>query len=533
MIIPLAAPVHTLSAQARERRCRTLTWLLLVLALILRLFLSGQFLLAPDETNYWQWSRYLALGYHDHPPMIAWTIAMATALFGQHEWAVRLPTVLGLTLASSCLCLLAARWFSWRIALHTALISQLLLLTNGSALIATPDGLLLPCWAAACLHAALALDTGRARQWLLTGLWFGLGLLSKYTMLLFLPSLFACMLTNPQYRRQLLTPWPWLGLVLGMLLFTPVLVWNNAHDWTTFRHVLYQGGANSKHLITFRFIGDFFASQAALITPVAFCLILAAWFGPGLRQRLADSRCAFLLWMSLPTFLVFAALSLHVRIYGNWPAPAYLSALVLIAALFAAPREEQQPTPGLWRAALWTAALLTLPVLIQVVRPLLPLPLHLDRTAREVVGWDQLGERVGIETTRMPRPTQTFLFGLRYQYASELAFYVPRQPHTVSINRWTRPNVYDFWTDERLLLGQDAIGILEHPEMGPVVATLFDRAEPVEKLRLHRDSPWFGRQTVQTLYLFRGYGFKGGLRWQPQGDDIRATRKQPAPADQK
>lgn len=533
MIIPHTPSVHVLSALNQEQRCRTLTWLLLALALVLRLILSGQFLLAPDEANYWQWSRHPALGYHDHPPMIAWTIGLATALFGQHEWAVRLPTVLGLSLASGCLCLLAARWFSWQVALHTALISQLLLLTNGSALIATPDGLLLPCWAAACLHAALALETGRARQWLLTGLWFGLGLLSKYTMLLFLPSLFACMLSTPEYRRQLRTPWPWLGLLLGLSLFTPVLVWNSANDWTTFRHVLYQGGANSNHWFTLRFIGDFFASQAALVTPVAFCLILAAWFGPGLRQRLAEGRCAFLVWMSLPSFVVFVVLSLHVRIYGNWPAPAYLTALVLIAALFAAPREDGQQTPALWRGTLWTAAVLTLPVLVQVVHPLLPLPLRLDRTAREVVGWDQLGERVGAEASRMPRPAQTFLFGLRYQYASELAFYVPGQPHTVSINRWTRPNVYDFWNEDRLLIGQDAVGVFEHREMGPVVATLFDHADPVEEVRLYRDSPWFGRQVVQTLFLFRGYGFKGGLRWQPEGDDIRATRKQAAAASQR
>ena len=225
---------------------RTLTWLLLFLALALRLAVSSHFLLAPDEANYWQWSRHLDLGYHDHPPMIAWTIGLATSLFGHTEWAVRLPTILGLTLASAFLCLLAARWFSWRVALHTGLVSQLLLLTNGSALIATPDGLLLPCWAAACYHAAVAVETDRRGHWLATGLWFGLGLLCKYTMLLFPASLGLTLLVSADRRRRLLGPWPWLGLLLGLLLFTPVLVWNAQHDWATFRHVLYQGGADSR-----------------------------------------------------------------------------------------------------------------------------------------------------------------------------------------------------------------------------------------------------------------------------------------------
>jgi undecaprenyl-diphosphatase len=511
---------------------RTLTWLLLLLALGLRLAVSGQFLLAPDEANYWQWSRHPALGYHDHPPMIAWTIGLATTLFGHTEWAVRLPTVLGLTVASGFLCLLAARWFSWRVALHTGLVSQLLLLTNGSALIATPDGLLLPCWAAACYHGAQAVETDKRGHWLATGLWFGFGLLSKYTMLLFPASLCLTVLVSAKYRQRLLAPWPWLGLLIGLLLFTPVLVWNAQHDWATFRHVLYQGGAGSRTFFTLRFVGDYFASQAALLTPVVFLLILAAWFHPGLWRRLKNGRAAMLVGLSLPGFLVFLLLSLHVRIYGNWPAPVYLPALVLVAALFSS-RSGDDRLPGVWKAALITAAAITLPVIVQVVYPVLPLPLRIDRTARECAGWDELGAKVGAAAAVMERPGRTFLFGLRYQYASELAFYTPGRPRTVSINRWTRPNVYDYWFEDHQLLGWDGVGILEDPATAAAVSTLFARSLPVEKITLHRDSPWFGHQAVQTLYLFRGFGFRGGLRWQPVDDgDIRAGRGQIGPGRQ-
>lgn len=508
---------------------RRATWLLLFVALAIRLVVSSQFLLVPDEANYWQWSRYPALAYHDHPPMIAWTIGLTTVLFGHTEWAVRLPTVLGLSVASVYLSLLAAHWFSWRVALQTALISQLLLLLNGSALIATPDGLLLPCWAAACYHAARALDRGQPTQWLSTGIWFGLGLLSKYTMILFLPSLFFAMLFRAEYRHRLLNPWPWIGLLAGCLLFTPVLVWNAQNDWVTFRHVLYQGGAGNTTLFTLRYIGDFFGSQLMLLSPVAFFLILAAWFRPSLRQQLPSGPAAFLVWMSLPGFLVFFLLAFQVRIYGNWPAPVYLTAIILIAALFSI-RPQSSRLPALWKAALVTAAVITLPVIIQVMHPVLPLSLKIDRTARECAGWDALGQKVGTVVEEMERPDQTFIFGLRYQYASELAFYVPGQPRTVSINRWTRPNVYDFWFEDALLIGMDAVGVFEHQGSAVQVADLFDRSDPVAEIRLYRDSPWFGRQAVQTLYLFRGYGFQGGLRWLPETDnDIRAPRKQSAP----
>lgn len=502
-------------------------WIVLLSAFVLRLLLAAQFLLVPDEANYWQWSRYLALGYHDHPPMIAWTIWLCTTLFGQNELAVRLPTIVGVTLASVYICLLAGRWLSHGCAFQVALISQLILLFNGSALIATPDGLLLPCWAGGCYHALNALEKGETRQWLLTGMWFGLGMLSKYTMLLFLPSLFFCMLCTVPYRRQLLTPWPWLGLGLGVLFFIPVLVWNAHNEWATFRHVLYQGGIGHKNFFTLSYIGDFFATQAVLISPIAFLLLIRAWVLKSPQPDISPTVHRFLVWMSLCGFIVFTLLAFHVRIYGNWPAPVYITALVLITACFSSCLEDSARMSGLWKTTLTLAAVIILPICIQVVYPVIPLPLQLDRTARETAGWDRLGRHVGQVRQEMADPDNTFIFGLRYQLASELAFYVPGQPRTVSINRWTRPNVYDFWFSDNMVAGMDGVGVFEYEGMEQHLATLFEQVDPVEPVYMTRRSPWFGEQRVMTLYLIRGYGFKGGLRWQPRNeDDIRATSRQ-------
>ncbi len=98
------------------------------------------------------------------------------------------------------------------------------------------------------------------------------------------------------------------------------------------------------------------------------------------------------------------------------------------------------------------------------------------------------------------------------------------QPKTVSINRWARPNVYDYWFDDAMLRGKDAVGIYEWKGMADLLAGLFERIDPPQEIKIYRKSPWLGRQLVHHLYLIRGYGFKGGLRWQPKTkDDIRAT----------
>lgn len=516
-----------------ETRYIRLTWLVLGAGLAVRLLVSGQFLLVPDEANYWQWSRYPALGYYDHPPMIAWGIWLATYLFGHTEFAVRLPTILALAFSSIYLCLLAAHWFSWRTALHVSLLTQGVLLMIGSALIATPDGMLLLCWAAACSHAARAVEEDTRSQWLLTGIWFGLGMLSKYTMLLFLPSLFFAMLCTGAYRRRLFSYRPWLGLMTGCLLFTPVILWNAQNNWVTFRHVLFQGGANDSIFLTSAYLPDFFGTQAALLSPVIFLFIVAGWLTGWSGNRIPRPRASFLIWMSLTTFLVFTLLALHVRIYGNWPAPAYLTAFILIAALYSPGQvgehvgktEKTASRYRLWRFGVGLAFLVSTLLSAQLLYPILPFRVALDRTARETKGWDTLGEIVDREVRGMQRPEQTFIFGLRYQLASELAFYMKGQPRTVSINRWSRPNVYDFWFTDKMLLGQDAVGIFEHKPVITVLPEVFERVDPVVTVRLRRTGPWFGEETVHTLYMARCYGFKGGLAWVPKNSaDVRAVQ---------
>ena len=164
-------------------------------------------------------------------------------------------------------------------------------------------------------------------------------------------------------------------------------------------------------------------------------------------------------------------------------------------------------------------------VLVHVVRPILPIPPKLDRTIYEIRGWDLLGERVGEIKKNMPRPDNSFIFGLRYQVASELAFYVPGQPFTVSINRWNRPNVYDYWWQDEDLIGWDAVGVTYASDHHTTrLNQIFERVDPPVKLEITRKPVWRpgSDELIKTFYLYRAYGFKGGLRWEPKDkQDIR------------
>ncbi|MFC1895207.1 glycosyltransferase family 39 protein, partial [Thermodesulfobacteriota bacterium] len=362
------------------------------------------------------------------------------------------------------------------------------------------------------------------------------GLLSKYTMIVFPVCALAYGLFSGWHRHRLASAKPWAGVLLGLAMFFPVILWNAQHGWNSVRHIAYLGGVNQSVTLHWKYLGEYIASQAALLSPLAFFLILVAWWRATLGKVEEPVWVhLYCLWTSLPMFAGFALLSLHTRVYGNWPGAGYLTASVLGASLFSRKRKVVFSAKPASRSRLWpwtlaTSYAVTALVLAQVAWPVLPIPVALDRTVTELSGWKELGAKVEQVLQQMPRQDRTFLFGLRYQVASELAFYVPGNPETVSINRWRRPNVYDYWWHDQELMGRDAVGVtLSADSHATQLSEVFERVDPPIPFPVFLRRPFGGEEDtvyVKTFYIYRAYGFRGGLRWvPPEGFDVRKSTK--------
>ncbi len=72
-----------------RRHPRASLFALLGGALLFRLAFDAVRQIVPDEGVYWSWSRHLAAGYLDHPPMVAVLIRLSTSVLGQNELGVR------------------------------------------------------------------------------------------------------------------------------------------------------------------------------------------------------------------------------------------------------------------------------------------------------------------------------------------------------------------------------------------------------------------------------------------------------------
>jgi len=453
-------------------------------SLALHLFMAGRVDLSPQEAYYWQYGRHLDLSYFDHPPLAAWTIRLATALFGQTERAVRLPAAFYAALFALFFYLAGRRLFGARTAfwaLCTVGVAPLFAL--GQTVI-TPDAPLLAGWAAAFYFTVRALE-GNAAWLLAAGAAVGVATLGKYTGWLLAPQIFLALTLDRRGRPFLLSPWPYLALGVALALFSPVLLWNARHDFVSFA---FQIGwrASTSSPFSPRRMSSFIALQAAAMTPL---LALAAWAAAvrSVRRSPAYRLCAL---FALPLLLLCLGLSPFVWVKGNWAAAAYPTALLAAVALY-----REAPRPRWAVATLGTALALSLYAHLVLALPALPFPAREDVTA----GWRTLAARVEAERARIGGPS--FVVGCTYKPASELAFYLPGQPETYSQNALAEQGLaYDFWFDRRGLVGREGIVVLDDREWKNCLRReeLCRPLVALDPLVVHR-----GGEVVTTFRLWR------------------------------
>jgi 4-amino-4-deoxy-L-arabinose transferase-like glycosyltransferase len=213
-----------------------LNTVLTILALVaLRLVAAAFTPITFDEAYYWMWSKHLAGGYYDHPPMVAFVIRLGTMIAGDTELGVRLASILLALPMSWAVYHAAAVLFGGRQVAATAVILlNVTLMAAVGTMIVTPDAPLLVASSFLLFSLAKVLETGRGAWWLAVGLAAGAALLSKYTALLFGPAILIWLVAVPKLRRWLISPWLYLGGLVALLMFAPVILWNADHQWVSF-----------------------------------------------------------------------------------------------------------------------------------------------------------------------------------------------------------------------------------------------------------------------------------------------------------
>ncbi|HWB51684.1 MAG TPA: glycosyltransferase family 39 protein [Stellaceae bacterium] len=449
--------------------------------------------LYPDEAQYWFWSRHLALGYYSKPPLVAWVIALTTALAGNSEFAVRLSAPLLHAAAAGFVYVVGARLYDRRLGFCAALAYATLPGVSFSAYLISTDAVLLPCWAAALYAFIRAREEDDWRWWIATGIAVGLGLLAKYAMVYWLLSAVIFVLSSRGERhhgRGLAA-----ALAIAALFYLPNLWWNWSHGFATYVHTRNNAELGGP-LFHPRALLEFLVSQLGVFGPIYAVALLAIAAAP---LRRAGPPARLLLAFTWPTLAIVTTVGLLSRAQPNWAAPAYVSAVVAVAAMLA----------RRWRRIFIVAIVLHVAAAVAVfggselaAAPGSRIPAKLDPLHR-LRGWRTLGQQVGQELAAHP--------GLRLmaddrEILAALVYYV--HPHPLDAVAWDPiPGISNQWDLDNNLSGhrgESFLAVTIHNVAGQMHPAFAD----VTRLKTITTTTGPGGGRTYTLLIARDY--RGG-----------------------
>jgi dolichol-phosphate mannosyltransferase len=502
---------------------------MVVVAAVLRLVYSGQVELLPEETYYWNYARHLDIGYLDHPPMVAWLIGAGTRVFGDGEFGVRIGALCSGAIATVFTFRLTRNLFGQPSALVAVVLIQTLPFFYLAGMLMTPDAPLTATWAASLYFLERALVAGRRTAWWGAGLCLGIGLLSKYTIVLVAVSALIFALIDPKARRWLRRIDPYGAGLLALVLFSPVIVWNARNEWASFLFQTSHRLADRPQFALHKLI----ASAIVLLTPTGFAAAALALTRGAPANAASEGRpereCArdegsrergwrFLQVATLTPLAVFVVFSFRHEVKLDWTGAPWLAAIPLLACAIV---DSAGGVATGFRSCLRRAWVPTLIVLLLVYGSGLydltwGIPgVGYGRHAELVpVGWRELGRRIdraaqsaGVETGQAP-----LVVGMdRYAIASELAFYAPDQ--AIGVARSSSGHLlgqvglmYERWFPAADEKGRNLLLVAWNREdlTSPRVVSAVERLDPIQEGVLTR-----GDGIIRRYYYRLAYGYRG------------------------
>lgn len=448
-----------------------------------------------DEAQYWLWSQHLEWGYFSKPPGIAVIMRLSTALFGDGLLGVKALTMFCYPLAAGFAFLIGRRLYDGRSAWWSAVIVMTLPIYAWLGLFASTDALLTVCWLAGIWCYLRTLDGDRWFDWLALGLVVGLGLLSKYTMLVFVAGAFLHLCCF--HRARLLSCGPWIALLVALAMIAPNLAWNVAHDFPTLRH--------TAEITVQRQAGDRIGALAGFLA--------AQWFafGPlfgslaviGLRRwrkLLRNPAHRILLYFAMPLCIVVGIQAAMGGANANWAAPALAPAAVAMAGWLVGEHRYKTLVAGVVVNVALAALAYHAPSLLKVAD--MANPGRYNPFIR-AIGWDELGRQFRPFLQAHPEAVlladnRTVLAHLAYELRD-------LKPEIVSWNPEGRAgDHFKLTTHLGRYPGRDALLVSDHPPEAGLLGR-YSAVRHLATLRVAAGSALPRPFEVFLLHEFKGY----------------------------
>jgi 4-amino-4-deoxy-L-arabinose transferase-like glycosyltransferase len=297
-----------------------------------------RFALPMDAMEGTIWGQQFQWGYDKNPFLNGWLTALAVNLADHAEWGVYLFSQLSVAICFWAIWQLGKKILTPMYALIAVLLLEGAQYYNLHAIDFNDNTLELGLWALTALTLYNALQQQKLRDWLLTGIFAGLGMMTKYYTAMLLIVVMLFLVLNPEARRSFKYPTFYAGVAAFLVVIAPHVVWLFYHDFVTVNYALDRVSSNSAliHHYSASFAWEQFA---AFLPPIVLALLLTL----GKRPALASERISistfdqqFLLYIGLGPYLLTVLLSAltGIKLRAGWGEPLLsLWGIILIAWL--------------------------------------------------------------------------------------------------------------------------------------------------------------------------------------------------------
>src|SRR5690606_29130211 len=422
-----------------------------------------------DALLYYAMGEHLRLFAMDFPPFIA-IVARAFTTFGNIELVTHIPIA-----AAHCALILFAAAFARRSGGGAGVQSLAALCVATAAVFMRAGSLFQPVvfdqlWWTAALWL-LALVPGAAdprRRWLALGAILGLGLLTKFTILVLGAAILVAIMLTPE-RRSLRTPWPWLAGVLALAVGSPSIIGQMVLGWPFLTQFQDLASVQLVHVAPLGFV----AEQFFIVGPVLLLVIPAALTWLRIRageKRRDDAQRAGLRLVVLAALIAFV-LMLFARGKPYYIAPIWPALIGIGFGRIDGWRHQARPEPGARRSTQTTSR-------EPEARAVLSGPRRTLRTASLVMLWTLV---IAWGVIGLP-------MGLPFLGPEPMSAYAARLGVGTTTN-----------TGEVISLPQDYADMLSWEEQAAAVEAAFHSLTPDEQAR--------------TVILAANYGRAGAIDW--------------------
>lgn len=211
--------------------------LLMLIKLLIHFLTSGNYEIHRDGLLYISLGEHPAWGYVSVPPSIGFFAGIARFLFGDTPFGIRFfPAVIGaLSILIIALTVkeIGGKTMAVAIACLAYLLSPAFLRSNALFQPVSFDEFY---WLLSAFFIVRMINRQQPIYWLWLGVTWGLAFLNKYAIVFFVTGFFIALILS-KHRRLLLSWYFPAGMVVGLMIALPNLIWQLQHNWPVIGHM--------------------------------------------------------------------------------------------------------------------------------------------------------------------------------------------------------------------------------------------------------------------------------------------------------